>query len=178
MRQLLLLSLLTPSTTVAHEKQSLDMHTAIQTPVCDSMSDTSKASCRVSRALGFIFVYSSFVCISLCTVTYWSIKKKMEKLGPAHSSAPPLTVSSFASLWCSANAYFICDDADQEGKPQFLRLLETIVLIECYFWTQEGFFFPLHKQVCGFEGSCSSLCGKCLKTNHKKLEQNQLLPPL
>lgn len=39
-------------------------------------------------------------------------------------------------------------------------------------------FFPLHKQVCGFEGSCSSLCGKCLKTNHKKLEQNQLLPPL
>lgn len=125
----------------------------------------------------YLFILASFVSAYVLSLTE-ALKKKMEKLGPAHSSAPPLTVSSFASLWCSANAYFICDDADQEGKPQFLRLLETIVLIECYFWTQEGFFFPLHKQVCGFEGSCSSLCGKCLKTNHKKLEQNQLLPPL
>lgn len=75
----------------------------------------------------YLFILASFVSIYLLSLT--EALKKNEQLGPAYSSAPPLTVSSFASLWCSANAYFIYDDADQEVKPQFLRLLETIVLI-------------------------------------------------
>lgn len=173
-----MLSLLTPSTTVAHEKQSLDMHTAIQTPVCYSMSDTSKASCRVSKALGLIFIYSSFVSISLCTVTYWSIKKKKGRVRPC-----PFFCSSSDSeqlcfivmqckcvlhlWWCRPGRKTAIFEAIGNNSLNWMLFLDT-----------GRVFFPLHKQVCGFEGSCSSLCGKCLKTNHKKLEQNQLLPQL
>lgn len=94
MRQLLLLSILTPTTTVAHELQSLDTHRVILTPVCDSVTDTSKAWCRVSKALGYIFVYSCFIWTNVLTVTDWSILRKMERLGSAHFSAPTLTVSN------------------------------------------------------------------------------------
>lgn len=84
---------------------------------------------------------------------------------------PTKIQSKYALSWCSAVMYCIQKWIIQGNNTNIFETIGNNNLNLMLFLDIGKVSFPLNKQVGGFEGSCSSFHGKCLKTNHEKLNQ-------